>query len=246
MPKNLSNFESICVIFTLLISFICLGIALNIICGICSGNLLIESDIHGENVTKVDQETLSIYQKDRLMVSKANVYEYKTIRTEDSKGNYNIDSDVNIEGGGKTRSDRYEYRAKSKMGSQELMVTEISDFGGESLGSIYINDEGVISYDSVIDVSGNGKFYARAIDARSGKPVTIDIFRGNGNLSLKKHFNITEDIKLPEDWLAFCNTFTDTLIPSVGVKLEPILPENYTINQTLYEMAMKRFINITV
>jgi hypothetical protein len=243
---ELSKFQKIFVIIVTILSLICLGISLNIICNICSGNLLIESDIKGENVSKVDQETLSIYQKDRLMVSKANIYEYKTSRTEDNSGNYNIDSDVNIEGGGKTRSDRYEYRAKSKMGSQELMITDITDLTGESLGSIYVNDEGIVSYDSVLDINGNGKFYARAVDTRSGKPVTIDLFRGIGNLSIKKHFNITEEVKTPEDWLALCNTFSDDLIPNVGVKLEPIIPENYTINQTLYEIAMRKFANMTV
>ena len=218
-------------------------VSLIIIIGLVFGDLLIETEFTGTDAT-VDQTTLSDYQYSRVMTKDADSVSYSDKRTE-SNGNYDIATDVSIEGGSGTRSDRYEFRAKSELGSQELRVTEITDFSGEAVGYIHVNDDGTISYDSKFSVDGvAGNWYARAVDARSGRPVTIDTFRAIGNITLAKHFNITEDIKTPEDWLAFCNTFSDELTESVGAKLEPDL-QNYTINQTLYEMALKKFLNMS-
>lgn len=247
MIKELTSFEKFVLWFFMVIVVLCSIAILFSSCGICSGDLLLENKFSGDG--KVDSETLSAYQYGRIMVDQADNYQYQDKRTEDTKGNYDYQIKANIVNASGKRSDRIEYRNKEAgTASQEVRMTNIKNFDGEMIGYIHTDEDGIVSYDSVFDIEGNGKFYARAVDARSGKPLTISLQTAIGNISQWQHYNLSmpKDIDNPENWLCFCELYNENISPITGVKLYPIYANGVLMNLTEDNIQLLRKFNVTI
>lgn len=244
MNENLTFREKVIIGFTLILAICCLGIVfITLTTNYCSANLLIESNIKGNGF--VDQETMSSNQYARMRATNAK-HDYTDKRTEDSTGNKDISVNVIVEGAKGTYGDQVAFRNKEgKLGSQEFRASNITNLVAAFNGYIHVDDDGLLSYDSTIDASGNADFYARAIDSRNGKPIVIDRFKAFGNETVWKHLNITE-IKTISDWLFFCGEFNDQLTPSVGVVLIPVNNNGEYVNLTVDQIELLRKFNVSV
>lgn len=182
------------------------------------GDVQVENRISGSG--KVDQET---YSKDAMGRFSANAtyVEYTSTRS-DVSGEKAFHQSGIIEGGDGTRMTQIVYRTKGAGVTQEMTVTQIKgniEFTSDSV--IIINEDGDVSLDSVVDMSGtNMTFYGRIVDASTGKPLVTDRLAGVGDWDVWKHVNVT-DIQDDEGWLEFCNKISDELTPDVGAKLVP-------------------------
>lgn len=183
------------------------------------GDVQIDNRISGSG--KINQETYSNDAMGRFSAN-ATYVEYSSTRS-DASGEKTFHQSVVIEGGDGTRMTQIVYRTKGAGVAQEMMVTKIkgdAEFVSDSV--ILIGEDGDVSLDSVIDMSGdNVTFYGRIIDSTTGKPLVTDRLTGVGDWDVWKRVTVN-DIKDDEGWLEFCNKISDELTPSVGVKLVPI------------------------
>jgi hypothetical protein len=72
-------------------------------------------------------------------------------------------------------------------------------------------------------MDGNATFRGRVINGQTSKPVNEAELEAVGEFVIRSYLNVTEKPKTYEDWLQFCNTFSEALPASIGsVKLIPL------------------------
>jgi hypothetical protein len=198
-----------------------IGILLIVSLGVyfAMADLLVEGYVKGDGT--LDQESYSANQAGRVMVKNASLnYEYK--RTEVSTKYDGIkqtfDQSGIIVGADGSRMNQITFKTKGADVGQDMRITDIKGNATFDMNTyLIINpDTGDVSFDSVIDAKGDrATFKGRLVDARSGKPLTVDRLSGVGEWEIWKHVNVTTT-RSNEDWLQLCNTISDQLTPSVG------------------------------
>lgn len=183
------------------------------------GDVQVENKISGSG--KIDQETYSGDAMGRF-IANATYIEYSSTRSDTPEEKVFHQSGI-IEDGDGTRMTQIVYRSKGAGVSQEMTVTKIDgdiEFTSDSI--ITVTQDGDVSFDSVVDMTGdNMTFRGRIVDASSGVPLVTDRLSGVGDWDIWKSVNVT-DVVDDEGWLDFCNKISEELTPSVGAKLVPV------------------------
>jgi hypothetical protein len=112
-------------------------------------------------------------------------------------------------------------------------VTAITgDFVGSGDISLTFGEDGAPSLDSFILMdsrSGNATFQGRITKSVNGRPSNINSEDTDavGKLLIESYLNITQPIKEPEDWLAFCEALNEGLPEGFAI----ISNQTYQINK---------------
>jgi len=167
-------------------------------------NVLMEGRDTGSGTIDVDVSGPN--QAIRMMVKDGEGADLRYTKTK-TVDNERLTASMELENGDGSRMTKFVATGKGETAGSRIFIDKISGAFAGSVETWKASDEdGTASFDMTFNIEGQNKvwhanFYA--LDG-NGKPATEESIRGFGNLTVWRHYNVTEPPKTPEDWLYFC------------------------------------------
>jgi hypothetical protein len=198
-------------------AFVGVFIVVSIMCGALGYMGLanvIEEKFTGENITfDHTSATADGSFSDRAMSSNAKAISYQMSRSwnnGDVNETQTVSSSYILTTGSPVSAYMNQYMVKVVSDATGYGTTyQATKINGDFAGSTNVITTNV-DLDQLTVMDGNATFHSKIVNGQSGKPVTESETDAVGKMVMSSYLNITTP-KTYDDWLAFCNSFGDSL-----------------------------------